>query len=105
MFLRNEKNHPVGCLAIDFNAKKNQLKYQLSVLNPADRFDRKMARHLALGRMLETPIHISNLKYKASEMSLHYVFELVMNDLVQSNVPSRAKKAAHLWLTNNLRAR
>ncbi len=100
MFLRDTKNHPVGCVAINFDFQTSQLSYQLSVLNPNDKFDRKMARHLALGRLVERPFSVTIpavLKY-----SMHDVTFLVMSD-ISNNIksPSRAKKAAQLWLHQN----
>lgn len=97
MFLRNRQNHAVGCLAITLDRKSNSVDYQYSVLNPLDSFDRKVARHLALGRLLENPISVSVPK----DATMHDVSRAVMTSLSSSKkVPTRAVKAAKLWLND-----
>jgi hypothetical protein len=98
MYLRSETGHPVGCLAIQMNRHDSVISYQLSVLNPSDRFNRAVARQLALGRLLEEP-----LKVKLSrEATMHDISEAVMRDiLAYKDAPSRAIKAARLWIRQN----
>jgi hypothetical protein len=96
MFLRDASGMPCGCLAINLDRKNRKLKYQYSVLNPADYFDRKTARVLALGRLLDSPVSVPLSRTK--EVSMHEVSSTVMNHLVASSAPSRAVKAAKLWL-------
>jgi hypothetical protein len=44
-FLRNSKREPIGCVvAIDKNS------IGISLLNPKDEFDRKLAKKIAIGR-------------------------------------------------------
>lgn len=97
MFLRDEKTQPVGCLAIETNPDKMTVTYQMSVLHPTDRFNRKTARQLALGRMMEDPITL-----KLTRVSGHDISAAIMNDIVTySHInPSRAVKAAKAWLRN-----
>lgn len=110
MFLRNESYFPVGCLAIvvDHN---NLVSYNYSVLNPLDKFNRKLAREIATGRLASNPFHVQlepNRKH-----SMHEVSYAVMSDLAyntsrntatalthpsSSRHPTRAVKAAKLWL-------
>jgi len=96
MFLRDANYFPIGCLAINLDRKNRQLKYQYSVLHPSDYFDRKTARHLALGRMLDCPITIPMDRTK--EVNMHDISNAVMTHLAASNAPTRAVKAAKLWL-------
>lgn len=96
MFLRDANYRPVGCMAISIDSRNHRLNYQYSVLNPVDKFDRKMARHLALGRLVETPITVP--LPRNGEVSMHLISECVMAHLAGSNAPSRAVKAAQLWL-------
>jgi len=96
MFLRDVKGQPVGCLAIGLDRKKHHAVYQLSVLNPADRFNRKMARHLALGRLMETPVSIPLQRGK--DLTKHHISNVVMSHLAKSKAPTRAVKAAKQWL-------
>lgn len=99
MFLRDNQYRPVGCLAINVDRKNHQLNYQFSVLNPADAFDRKTARVLALGRLLDSPISLPLGRGKA--VNMHDVSHAVMTHLAQSNAPNRAVKSAKLWLELN----
>lgn len=99
MYLRSTDGKPVGCVAMVVDRLEGVARYQLSVLNPADYFDRKVARHLALGRLIEQPQKVSMLK----NASMHDVSRLVMTALVASkHTPARACKAAKLWLKSRL---
>ncbi len=96
MYLRNIKGQPVGCLVIDVNRNSNTINYQLSVLNPADRFDRRVARQLALGRLMEDPIAIPMSRKDAN---MHVISAAVMKNLIiRKSTPSRAVKSAKMWV-------
>jgi hypothetical protein len=98
MYLRDSKNQPVGCIAISISKDRRSVQYQLSVLNPADRFERSLARHITLGRLVEKPIRLQLSK----DASNHVVSELVMTDISElTDTPSRARKAAKLWIDLN----
>lgn len=89
---------PIGCIAIKVVPSNNTAIYQLSVVNPLDAFDRKMARQLALGRMVEEPVSVSI----PQDFTMHDVSEAVMQDIAQSNRnATRARKAAKLWFKYN----
>jgi hypothetical protein len=94
MYLKDVKGVKVGCLAID-DTHDIYASYQLSVLNPTDKFNKEVSRHLALGRLLEKPFTIR----VGGEKNRHDVTKLVMRALVKNSaIPSRARKAAALWL-------
>lgn len=94
-FLRNSSSHPIGCLAISVNRLHGELSYQYSVLNPRDEFDRKIARQLALGRLVEKPIKLALPR----DANMHEISTVVMSDLERSSTaPNRAVKSARLWL-------
>lgn len=96
MYLRNVDGHAIGCLAIQVNHKQAMLQYGYSVLNPADKFDRKVARQLALGRLMESPIEVSVMR---EDLNMHEITRSIMRSLVLSNkTPARAVRAAKLWL-------
>lgn len=98
MYLRTRSGNPVGCLAIRLNPRTQFVEYQLSVLNPLDRFDRKVARQLALGRLAETPITLRVPR----NPTMYDISVAVMRDLSHTKTaPSRAIKAAKLWLDYN----
>lgn len=96
MFLRNEQYSPCGCLAIRLDRRNHRVSYQYSVLNPKDTFDRQMARHLAIGRLIEKPITIPISR--ATEINMHVISFEVMAHLAKSDAPKRAKNAANMWL-------
>jgi hypothetical protein len=96
MFLRDANYVPTGCLAINVDRKNHRLSYQFSVLNPADKFNRSVARQLALGRLLEKPIFVP-LK-RDEEINMHTISQSVMLHLSNSKSPGRAIKAAKFWL-------
>lgn len=99
MFLRDQKFQPVGCLAISHDRGTNIVKFQLSVLNPADRFRRDVARQIAIGRLIEKPIVIPLLGER--EPSRTDITFSVMDCICNSKfVPGRARKMARLWLEN-----
>lgn len=96
MYLRLANDRPVGCVAISVDKRNHRIHYQVSALNPADRFDRKVARQLALGRLVESPLPVP--LPRGEEVSMHLITEVVMRHLSKSNAPGRAIKAAKLWL-------
>jgi len=99
MYLRDERYNPVGCVAISLTKNRQTVRYQLSVVNPVDKFERSLARHIALGRLLENPIR---LKGFSGEQDNHDITRAVMQSILQSKTaPARARKAARLWLLYN----
>lgn len=107
MFLRSASGLPVGCIAIDVNELTETVSYQLSVLNPTDKFNREVARVMALGRLVEKPIDVASSRVASAgvftndKVSMHKVSQAVMLDIFNSKAPARATKAAQLWLKNN----
>lgn len=91
---------PVGCVAIKVSQKAGPrwLSYQLSVLNPRDRFNRELARQLALGRLVEKPVSIR----VTGTLTMKGITELVMLDIARDkSAPGRARKAAKRWLAQS----
>ena len=96
MYLRDRKSTPIGCIAID-ESRTGIVSFQYSVLNPIDVFERKIARYLALGKLIEMPINLQ----VSRTASRHEVSRLIMADIANnSQGPSRARRAAKLWLKN-----
>lgn len=94
MFLRDERNFPVGCIAM--HREGAYISYQLATLNPADRFDRKIARQVALGRLVERPIKVAIF-----EDSMIKIMRSIMVDIANAtSTPNRSKKAATRWLVS-----
>lgn len=95
MFLRDQHNQPHGCIALTLSEDEEFAYYRLSVLNPVDRFQRALARQLALGRLLEGGIPV-RLPKKAN---MHDISRAVMQDIIKAPTsPTRAVKAAKYWL-------
>jgi hypothetical protein len=104
MYLRDKRGAPVGCVAIKLHRHveydRQLVEYQVSVLNPLDRFNRATARHLALGRMMEAPLTVR----VHHEPSMFEVTLEVMRDIATDSVqPTRARQSAKRWLQNNTR--
>jgi hypothetical protein len=97
MFLRKKNQQPIGCLAIKLT--ENTIEYQLSVLNPVDKFDRSFAKQLANERLDKNPFKI-NLTVTPT---MYNISTAVMANLAFNNkdAPKRAIKAAKLWLYCN----
>lgn len=97
MFLRNKNNQPVGCLAIKFDKSKKRAYYQVSVLNPHDRFNRSVGRELALGRLHSKPFVV----VVGTQFNMHEISKAVLADIeLTKSLPARAVKAASLWLND-----
>ena len=102
-FLRDSKGQPVGCVAIQLHhtwseARSEYVTYQVSVLHPQDRFNRAMARQLALGKLVEAPF----VAVVPRDPSRHEISTAVFKDICEdTHAPNRARKAARLWLSKN----
>jgi hypothetical protein len=98
-FLRNADDRPVGCVVINVDRHRKRIEYQVSTQNPADKFDREVARLLAVGRLIESPFHL----WLPNKAGLHEISRRVMQHIVSNKaIPSRSRKAAKNWLTKNL---
>jgi hypothetical protein len=103
-FLRDSKGQPVGCVAIQLHQlpggswRSEYVTYQVSVLHPQDRFNRAMARQLALGKLAEAPF----VAVVPRDPSRHEITTAVFKDICgDTHAPNRARKAARLWLSKN----
>lgn len=98
MYLRDKNGWTVGCVAMLLQSKERQVGFQLSVVNPADKFERVLARQLALGRLVEQPYFVSlPRQYNAHDIS-EAVMVAIRNN---SALPTRAREAARRWLRVN----
>lgn len=96
MFLRGRNNHPVGCVAMQLFG--DRAVYQVSTLNPSDNFDRRMARQLAIGRLVESPIHLVT----GSQDSVHDTTKAIMKHMSDNILlPKRSRVAAKRWINEN----
>lgn len=99
MFLRTKSGEPVGCLAITLHPGDKVVEYNFSALNAdKDVFNREVARQLAIGRLMENPILVP----LRSDVSMFNITTAIMKNLSRrKGAPSRAVKAAKLWLKQN----
>jgi hypothetical protein len=98
MYLRGRHNHAVGCIALQVNKENCMITYQVSVQNPQDRFNRKLARQIAIGRLIENPLTIlaSDNDLAGTRNITIAVMESIANNIFQ--LPTRAVKCAKAWL-------
>jgi hypothetical protein len=82
------------------NPSTRLVEYQFSVINAKqDVFNRQTARHLALGRLVENPITVP---LQERNLNMFDISRAVMKNLSRrKDAPSRAVKAAKLWLKQN----
>jgi len=96
MYIRNIYYKPVGCLAMDIN--NNTIHYQISTQNPADKWNKKLARTIALARLDNKSFVIPNV----DTTNHSKILNLIMNDLVKNyktlNIPKRIVECAKYWL-------
>lgn len=99
MYLRDSQYSPIGCVAISLTKSRQTVRYQFSVVNPVDKFERSLARHIALGRLLEKPVRLTGF---TGEQNNWEITKAVMQSILKSKEsPARAKKAAKNWLKYN----
>jgi hypothetical protein len=95
-YLRDENNHPVGCLASNLNKSTDTIEYAVSVCNPLDQFHKKQAKELAAGRIAMgdcDSIAVSPIKGCTKK----YIMELIL----EGSYPQRARDAAKRWLEDH----
>lgn len=98
---------PVACVAYGFRldvgssagATINMLQFGISCHNPKDRFDRKLAREIAVGRFLKNPMFLSIGASAGTSPSLNRAFHELMLKLANrwwtsGTIPMRVQKAA-----------
>jgi len=94
-FMRNEFRAPVVCVAVVLNAPKpNAAKalFAISVHNPHDPFDRELARHVAIQRLIKYhDVHMVDF----GGPGLH---RRIATYIASHNFPQRAREAANLYL-------
>lgn len=106
IYLRAPNGHPVGCVAMSYDRANRVVSYQASFLNPRDKFDRYVARNIAVGRLATKARQAEIVGYShllSSDITTHDITKVVMIEIssMMDGVPSRAVKAAKLWLSNN----
>lgn len=102
-YLRDENNHPIGCLASELDKATDTIKYAVSVCNPIDSFNKKQAQALAAGRIAMgdcMSITLSPIK----GFTKRYMLELIAlspDSGYYNQYPHRARDAAKRWLESH----
>ena len=102
IYLRDNKKAPQACVAVLYSAKNKKVAYGLSVLNPQDRFNRKVARELAAGRLALYGNYLD--LSEVPEINCHVITRRILTDLLtweHEELPGRARKSAKRWLAEN----
>ncbi len=97
VYLRNDAGVPVGCVAMKFLPESGIVRYQISVQNPIDKFNRSLARTIALGRL---DVNWYSASCQDPCASVHKYTYVVMQHIVShsKSYPKRAVKAAKQWI-------
>jgi hypothetical protein len=97
MYLRDKSGYPVGCVAMGLTRSMKKIKYQLSVLNPQDQFDRSLARHIALGRLLESPLEADYIGPLGIPSMKEVTFS-VMKDMQEQHIDNSLAKIKAIFV-------
>jgi len=103
-YLRDHNEHPIACVAVMFEPNTKQLIYGISTLNPSDTFNKKVARDLAVGRLVQKPSRLT-LHIPKHEITAHEITRRVLKDLLMwghEELPNRTRKGAQKWLQESL---
>lgn len=96
----SSRGAPFGCVAVS-QVDKETVKYQFSICNPADTFNREHARNICMARLSKSPI---TLKVDCSEMTNpnhHGVMYAVLSALKEDRKTSRRiVKSVKEWMKN-----
>ena len=98
MYLRGTRSqYPVGCVAFSYDSYG--VSYSVSIVHPDDKFDRKVAREIAEGRLLKSPYHIdiNTDDFTSWEILAQVIFDIANNKYL----PKRAQKVACEWIKAN----
>lgn len=82
-YLRDQHHQPQACIAAIYFKKDKRLNYGLSVRNPSDHFDRRVARELAAGRLAlyGTPLDLSD----EPEVNCYVITRRILKDLLYTD--------------------
>jgi len=107
-YLRDQRGMPVACVAYGFRVYdngefKDMLQFGISCHNPKDRFDRKLAREIAVGRFLKSPMFLSLDASAGTNPSLNRAFHELMLKLAgnwwtSGTIPMRVQGAAKNYI-------
>ncbi len=91
-YVRNEKGMPVACLAFRdvFDTPYcGYIDYGISIHHPDDVWNRKLARQIAIGRMVESPFRIENIVAHDDWNISRVIAEILLDIKNNRSVPRR----------------
>lgn len=100
VYLRDKRDQPISCIAVSYDKEDKKISFAISTLNPKDKFNKKLGREVAEGRLIKTPYTIVLTK-ESSEITAHYITRCILEDLnmwSEGTLPARTRKAALRWL-------
>lgn len=114
MYHNVHRGAPVAAVITEINREKNIIRYAVSTVHPKDRFDKKMAVHIAKERLNgidknnnpkagrrhgANTITGKEAEHVLSIRNGHEITKLVMRDIFASiNIPQRVRNIAAGWL-------
>lgn len=98
----NPNKHPVGCIVMEVDRDGKKVSYALSACSPSDRFNPKVARDKAAGRLRSAP---TVLETEIPDSS-HLITRLVMENIAKSHTKQGTRshiayQAAVGWLAQS----
>lgn len=73
--------HPVGCVAVEIDEAAKKIRYAFSACSPLDKFNSKVARDKASGRLTQHPVVLDG----DVPDTHHAVMRRVMEHIVETN--------------------
>jgi hypothetical protein len=83
-YMRDSENRPLACVC--FESSNGVVNYGVSFWNPKDKFDKRVAREVAYGRLQKHP---GNYTFE-NTWSFNSLFSFIVNN---EKVPARLKRA------------
>jgi len=92
----SQNGNPIGCVASTINYDEGTISYNVSMVNPKDKFNKSLAREISVVRLDQRPISVS-LPFK-EKLNGHELHKILMKNIVLHGPSTSAKKSAQKWL-------
>lgn len=100
--LSTANRRPVGCLVVELDRAKSEIRYAFSACSPRDRFDARIAQAIARGRLASHPhIIIGEVPKTGHEITSRIMHHIVSSNEEQGKDKYRsaiAYESAQAWL-------
>ena len=98
------KGKPLACIASTLDRETNTLSFGMAVCHPKDACSKQLFRTIALGRLQENPVVLTEVKPEAKAITVKLMerladvsFEVPWTK--NHRVPGQVKKAVERWLS------